>query len=565
MAASPFTLEHVKANANSTMNKLAAALAAMTALVFAVLTWAGDPPQNPAALQRLLASRFENDRSGACVLAAVLDKERTTRALYCAGTRQDAPPAMDAAMEIGSVTKTMTAFLVADLMERQVWSLDDPIAKHLPAGTVVPQQGERQILVRDLLTHSSGLPALPPGMAVSDPANPYAKLTETQLLDALGRVQLQRPIGSQVEYSNFGMMLVSLAVARSDGGNYETALRDRLLRPLGMQAYVSEPGSARLAQGHLAGGRRTAAWTLTPNLAGVGMVHASLADMERYARAALGEGPAPVVALLRTTQQPLAHGFGMNWMRRSIQGRELVMHEGATGGFSSLVALEPAAHRAVVLLSDTELVNLGGLGDIGLASLGIEVPVQTPRRALAASAHLQDALIGDYQLGPMTLRIWRADEKLMAQASGQSAFELHHDSRGDFYPEGFAALLTPLLDGTEGNAPVQRFAWRQGGGVTEARRVGAAPAAPAISNPAWRDWAGEYQLAPQFSLRVFERDGRLMVQGTGQPAIEVQVAGKDRIEIRQVGAVVEFERNAAGQVTTAVLQQKGQTLQGPRR
>lgn len=549
---------------DSTMKKLSAALAAMASLVFAVPTWAGDPPQDPAALQRLLASRFKGDRSGACVLAAVLDKERTTRALYCAGTRQDAPPSMDAAMEIGSVTKTMTAYLVADLIEREVWSLDDPIAKHLPAGTLVPRQGERQILVRDLLTHSSGLPALPPGMAAPNPANPYANLTEAQLLDALGRVQLQRPIGSQVEYSNFGMMLISLAVARSDGGSYEAALRDRLLQPLDMQAYVTEPGLAHPAQGHLAGGRRTEAWTLTPNLAGVGMVHASLADMERYARAALGDGPAPIVARLRATQQPLAHRFGMNWMRHSVQGRTLVMHEGATGGFASLVALEPAAHRAVVLLSDTELVDLGGLGDIGLALLGLDVAVQPPRTIEAASAQLQDALTGEYQLGPMTFRIWKAGEKLMAQASGQPAFELNHDSRGDFYPEGFAALLTPLRDGAASDAPIQRFAWRQGGGTAEARRVGTALAATAISNLAWRDWAGEYQLAPQFSIRVFERNGQLMVQGTGQSAIEAQVAGRDRIEIRQVGAVVQFERNAAGEVTTAVLQQNGQTLRGPR-
>jgi len=546
------------------MKKLPAALGAIASLLFALSTYARDAPQDPPALQRLLASRFEGDHSGACILAAVIERGRSVRALHCAGTRKDAPPAMDAAMEIGSVTKTMTAYLVADLIERGVWSLDDPIAKHLPAGTAVARQGERQILVRDLLTHSAGLPSLPPGMASPNPANPYGSLTEAMLLDALGRVQLQRPIGSQVEYSNFGMMLVSLAVARSDGGSYEAALRDRLFRPLGMQAYVAKPGSEHPAQGHLPGGTRTEAWTLTPNLAGVGMVRASLADMERYARAALGEGPAPVVARLRTTQQPLAHGFGMNWMRRSIQGHDIVMHEGATGGFSSLVALEPAAHRAVVLLSDTELGELGGLGDIGLALLGLDVPVQLPRKVEAAPAQLLDALVGDYQLGPMALRIWKTGDKLMAQANGQSAFELHHDSHGDFYPDGFAALLTPLFDGAA-NTPIQRFAWRQGGGTTEAQRVGTAMAAPAIDNPAWRDWAGAYQLAPQFSIRVFERDGHLMVQGTGQPAIEAQVAGRDRIEIRQVGAIVEFERNAEGQVAAAVLQQNGQTLRGARR
>jgi len=58
----------------------------------------------------------------------------------------------------------MTAFLVADLVAAGRWSLDDPIARHLPAGTRVPRQGERQILVRDLLTHSAALPPLPARM-----------------------------------------------------------------------------------------------------------------------------------------------------------------------------------------------------------------------------------------------------------------------------------------------------------------------------------------------------------------------------------------------------------------
>ena len=143
------------------------------------------------------------------------------------------------------------------------------------------------------------------------------------------------------------------------------------------------------------------------------------------------------------------------------------------------------------------------------------------------------------------------------------AFELHFDSRGDFYPLGFSALLRPQPPASGGL--VERFAWLQGGGQMEGRRVGLVEAPPTIANPAWRDWAGEFQLAPQFSLKVFERDGKLMVQGSGQPAIAAEVVGQDRVEIKAVGAVVEFERDAGGQVVAAVLLQGGQRLRGARR
>lgn len=523
-------------------------------------------PDSDTAVERLLAARFDGDRSGACVQAVVIDAGKVWRAARCAGTRKDGAPAPDAAFEIGSVSKTMTAALVAGLVDSGRWSLDDAVARHLPEGTEVPRQGERQILVRDLLTHNSGLPALPPGFQPANRADPYASLTEAQLLASLARVILTRPIGSRAEYSNFGMMLLSLAVARSLGGDLEDALREQLFSPLGMKtAYVAKPSGAapvKPTPGHLPDGTPTAPWTIATNLAGIGMVKATLADMTSYARAQLGDGPPELVAQLRRTQQPLAHGFGMNWLLHKVQGRALVMHEGGTGGFSSLVLLEPAAKRAVVVLADTALTDLGGLGDIGTALLGLQTPLQ-PRRAVDAPPALRQALAGEYELAGMRLKIWEADGRLMAQASGQGAFELRHDSRGDFYPLGLSALLRPAPAAS--GQPVARFSWHQMGGTMEGRRVGLVDAPPTITNPAWRDWAGEFQLAPHFSLKVFERDGKLMVQGSGQPAIAAEVAGTDRIEIKTVGAVVEFERDAQGKVVAAVLLQGGQTLRGARK
>lgn len=516
-----------------------------------------------ADVERLLAARFDGDRTGVCVQAAVIEPGKVWRASRCAGTRPDGAPAAGAAFEIGSVSKTMIAALVAGLVEAGRWSLDDPIARHLPEGAELPRQGERQILVRDLLTHSSGLPGLPPGMPIRNPADPYAALTEAGLLDALKAVRLTRPIGSRAEYSNFGVMLLSLAVARSLGGDLEAALREQIFRPLGMaDAYIVRPAAAAPTAGHRADGQPAPPWTVTPNLAGFGMVKASLADMEAYARAQLGDGPPALVAQLRRTQQPLAHGYGMSWLLQSVKGRGLVLHEGGTGGFSSLVLLEPATKRAVVVLADTAITDLGGLGDIGLALLGLDLPLQS-RRVAEAQPALRQALVGDYDVGGTRVKIWDAEGRLMAQVAGQAAFELRHDSRGDFYPLGFTALLHPQPPGVDGR--VERFSWHLGGGVVEGRRVGLVEAAPTITNPAWKGWAGEFQLAPQFSLKVFERDGRLMVQGSAQSAIAADVTGPDRIEIKSVGAVVEFERDAGRRVIAAVLLQGGQRLRGERK
>ena len=108
----------------------------------------GAQAMTDAELAQRLQARFAGDRTGLCVAAAVIDGAQVARAHVCAKPRADGGPGDDAAFEIGSVTKTMTAALVADLIQSGRWSLDDPIAKHLPPGTVVPRQGERQILVQ---------------------------------------------------------------------------------------------------------------------------------------------------------------------------------------------------------------------------------------------------------------------------------------------------------------------------------------------------------------------------------------------------------------------------------
>lgn len=516
-----------------------------------------------AQLAERLKQRFEGDRTGACVLAAVVEGERVARARFCA--RDATPPSDVAAFEIGSVAKTMTAFLVADLVEHRGWTLDDPIARHLPEGTRVPRHDGQEILVRHLVSHTAGLPPLPPGMVPKDVRNPYAGLTEAALLQALADTRLESAPGSKASYSNFGMMLLSLAVARAYGNDLEAAFRTRLFEPLGMREAAIRPRDGVVwPQGHTPDGQPVPAWTIAANLAGVGMVRASLDDMVKYLQAQMGTVSTPLVGRIARTQQPVAAGFGMNWMLPAVQGRSLVLHEGGTGGFSSLVAFDPAARKGVVMLADTALADLGGLGDAALPLL-VSLPMGTPRRALPTPPDLLEALPGEYELPAVNLRLrlWVEGGQLKAQAQGQAAHTLGYDSRGDLYPLAASYLLRPVRsEGRPGQ--VNRLLLRQGGGVIEAVRTGA-DTRPSARNPAWQPFAGEYALTPQFAIRVFEEAGQLKVQGTGQPAIAAEQTGPDRIEIRPVGAVIEFQRNGAGEVVRATLKQGGQTLSGAKR
>ena len=517
-----------------------------------------------------LEQRFKDDRTGACIAAGVIDDGTVAAAYYCADPNSPRPYDEHTAFEIGSVTKTMTAALLAEFIARGEVALSDPIAKLLPPGTPVPSFNGREITIADIVTHTSGLPAVPATYRPRDVNNPYAGATERDLLDALAATRLAREPGSKWEYSNFAVIVLSYALAKRSGKDYETLLRERLLLPLGMnETYVARrPSQVRLAQGHLPNGTPAVPWDFHPDMAGVGGVRATLPDMLRYLEGQLGTRDSAITPALEQTQKQVAsvdgHRMGMNWILSTRNGHTLISHEGGTGGYSSFAGFDRAAKRAVVLLSDTALTASGGLGSLGSHLLDPSILVGAPHVVVTADAKLIDALAGNYRLrGGLGIELRHTAAHLTIQADGQPEFEMGYDSAGDFYPLKFDALLRPKRKADGSYA----FTWFQGGAVLEAERLDPPMAVASKWTPTeaqLADYVGDYPLMPNFALRVSATGAKLFVQGTNQRSLEFVSVEKDVFVADSVSAEIDFERDAGGKVVSLTLKQRGQILRGER-
>lgn len=520
-----------------------------------------------AQLAGLVAQRLHGDRTGACMAVAVVEADHVARTYACAEPADLKRVGPSSAFEIGSVTKTMTATLLAQQIVAGHASLDDRLADWLPPGTPVPSFQGQPILLRHVVTHTSGLPALPSRLHATGMADPYAGLGEADLLASLGDVTLTAAPGSHFAYSNFAMMLLSDALARRAGTDYETLLRRELFAPLGMdQAYINMPtAGSSPAQGHAPNGQPVPAWHFQTNLAGVGGVRATLQDMVRYVQGELGQIEAPITPAIRLSQQTVSAQppMAMNWMQRRLGTRTVLLHEGGTGGFSSFVAVDPVRQRGVVILSDTTWTTLGGLGTLGLHLVDADFPIGPPRHEVPADAAQLAALAGTYTLGQLKMRLIARDGQLVVQPQGQRELVMGHDDAGDYYPRTLDAVLTP-----EPSATGMTFAWSQGGGrMLATRRDQDEPAKPQVaplSAAQLAGYAGTYPLTPGFDLTVAVAGDTLTVQGTGQPAIAVEHVGQDQFAAPSVGAQLTFERDAQGRVQTLVLRQNGQVLRGAR-
>lgn len=426
------------------------------------------------ALAGLVRQRLQGDRTGACMAVAVIEKERVARTWQCADDRDLPRIGPNVAFEIGSVSKTMTAALLADLILQGKGALDDPLSAWLPEGTRVPDHQGRPILLRHVVTHTAGLPALPSRLGATRMDDPYANLDEAALLASLGDVTLNAAPGSRFEYSNFASTLLSYAVARRAGSDLGTLLRERLFSPLGMRhAHLgAAPAGIRAATGHTPNRKPAAAWNFATDLAGVGGVRATLEDMTHYVRGQLGRPETAVTPALRLTQERLLPRppMAMNWMLLRVADRVVHVHEGGTGGFSSFVSFDKERQRGVVILSDTAWNSIGNLGSLGLHLIDDSFPLGAPRRQATPDAALLDALAGEWELaGGIRMTLRRRGDALEIQAAGQGAHLMAYDSAGDFYPHDFDALLRPqrTADGHE-------FTWMQMGGAMPAKRIGPA-------------------------------------------------------------------------------------------
>ncbi len=518
-----------------------------------------------AELKGITEQRLLGDRTGACFAVAVID-QTVSRAYVCADPKNLARISPTSAFEIGSITKTMTSALLADLILQGKASLDDPLSNYLPAGTVVPSFEGKPILLKHLVTHTSGLPVTPDFGSAPNMENPYANIDEASLLKTLATAKLQRAPGSQFEYSNYAMMLLTSIIAKRAGSDYESLLRAKLFAPTGMKSsYVNQkPKDIKQAQGHTPNMKTTPAWTLQTNVAGVGGVHATLDDMVSYVQAELGKKQSSISPALKMTQQEIKtdanNKIAMNWMLAPLDAHQIYLHEGGTGGFSAFAAFDLEKQKGVVILSDTALTSMGGLSSLGNHLLDSRLPLGKARKVTKPDADLLKALVGNYDLMPgMKMELSEKDGRLFTQATGQPKFEMGYDSAGDFYPLDFDATIRTQKK-SDGSVALL---FLQGGGAFPLKKIETGAAAkPAVEKPTVEQlqaYVGIYALGPNFDLKVFVEKNALMAQATGQGAFEVEPKAKDQFSADAFGIEVQFQRNAAGTIDGLLLLQAGHT------
>ena len=268
--------------------------------------------------------------------------------------------AMDTRFEIGSVTKGLTGMLLAQTIDRGEASLDTTLAALLPETA-----GRRcgSLTMRELCTHTSGLPRLPRSpitlarviASAIFGVDPYRGTNPASVIAAARRSRLVSR--GSYRYSNLGAAVLGHALARAANSAYSTMLAEGVFTPLGMAGSGTNLGG-RVSRGWTVGGRRAWPWRAggyEPAGSGVFCTPADIALLATSLLKGTAPGQAAIEAVIPAGPDTPNRSSGMFWVidRHAASGGTMVWHNGQTGGYSTFLAIYPQARRAVAVLADT--------------------------------------------------------------------------------------------------------------------------------------------------------------------------------------------------------------------
>ena len=267
------------------------------------------------------------------------------------------PVAVDTIYDVASLTKVFTATAALRLSETGVLDLAAPVSRYLP------ELRARGVLVRHLLTHTSGLDLR---------LSLVARAGRAALMDAVFAAELKHPPGSAVAYTNINSLLLGELVARLHGAPLDTVISELVTAPLGLRDTRFLP--PRALAGRIAPTEHDPDWRGTlvhgsvhdesahvlGGVAGHAGLFSTAADLHRFCAAWLDAAASPLlrretIALATVNQTPgLSHACGLGWMidRPNFMGAAPPGTYGHTGFTGPALVVVPQRRLIVVLLSN---------------------------------------------------------------------------------------------------------------------------------------------------------------------------------------------------------------------
>jgi len=500
----------------------------------------------------------------------------------------DIPNTPDTRFRLGSITKQFTAMLSLQLVEQGKIKLDGKIADYLP--DYRKDIGEK-VTVHHLLTHTSGIPSYTgqPGFFANVSRNPY-KVADFVKQYTSGNLEFEP--GTKYTYNNSGYFLLGAIIERITGKTYEQALKEMIFDRVGMKntGYDRhDPLIPKRASGYAKtkDGYANAAYLDMSIPYAAGSMYSTVEDLYLWDQA-LYTDKLLTAQSKELMYKPFLNNYAYGWVvtnasfKINEQPVQTILHGGGINGFATMLVRFPKEKHLIVLLDNTGSGNLEGLSE-RIAKIIHNQPYDLPKLSIASVLEKTidekgiDAAVAQYR----DLKAKQSDThdfaepelnslgyRLMAANKLKEAVEIFK-LNVEAYPQGFNtydSLAEAYMNLNERELAIKNYKKSL---ELNPQNTNAVEMLKKLENPAvtvdaktFDAYVGEYELAPNFILRVFRDGDKFMTQATGQNQIEIFPESDTIFSPRTFPAKLTFMKDAEGKVTSVRLNQGGREIVG---
>lgn len=453
------------------------------------------------------------------------------------------PVTADTQFPIASATKAFTGLSVLMTAEDGKFSLTDSPKKVLPFFKMADPDTDKNITIRDLLTHSSGLTR-------TDLAMITGRLTRQELIRVVGEAKPDAKLGEKFGYQNIMFAAAGEAVAEAQKMPWERFVPERIFKPLGMTNSSMTAADMQKAKDYAFGynyNTDTKEHIRVPfreitDTAPAGSINSSANDMAKWLRFAMNRGKVGDKQLISDASfaewikphmkvTPTGSvGYGLGWFVQTWNGMTVVQHGGNIDGFTSLVGFMPEKKLGFALLMNVGNAPLGN----ELMDLIWDRMLRDPAAVPSVTADEMQKLAGKYNLTPtVEIDVSIKEGKLVMTLPGQPPYALEPTGPRKFkpagLPDGFVANFSPA----EGQAAELELV--QPGRTSKAPRAGAEPAKTVSESgpdPA-KELVGKYDAPGAAGLIEVKDDaGKVTFNIPGQQPYELRERKKDEFAMQ---------------------------------
>lgn len=404
---------------------------------------------------------FANESQVGLVVGVVKGSETHFWSYGEAELRSGRPVDADTYFEMGSITKTFTATLLAmEVLSGNV-ALQDPVSKFwkelegLDAG---------KITLQELASHTSGLPRMPTNFVMSDPLDPYKDYDANLLFQFLKDFRQAVPGPYLYAYSNVGIGLLGYLLAEKlNSLSYADYLESSLLKPLALSNTKTKLAASNFdsaAKGYDSFFSLVPFWNLNV-LEGAGVLKTTARDLLKFLEINMNTDLSLIGRAMSLAQNQLFPSdvagttVGLVWSGMSLGRYNVLAHGGATGGYRANLIFDKSEKLGAVVLSNTDISPTCILAPV------FEVPCEVPVYQVVKPA-TQGILVGKFEAAAIGLKaeVFVEGGKLGIHPEGQTRLRLWAKSELEYYiPDAKAEVIFQK----SGLGAVEQFELKQGG------------------------------------------------------------------------------------------------------